>query len=72
MKIFVLIVIANSIHPKLNTDEYLIISIRLVLFSWSSLPIIIDRRMNSISKYFVWNKIRNNGASFCQVINNVS
>jgi len=71
-KIFVSVVIAIIIHPKLNTDEYLIISIRLVLFNWSRLPIAIDRMINRIIKYFAWNKIRKRGGSFCQVISNVS
>jgi len=72
-KIFVSIVIAISIHPRLNTEEYLMISIRLVLFSCRRLPINIDKIINNISiKLFVWNKIKKAGANFCQVIISVS
>jgi len=71
-KTFVSIVIAMSIQPRLNTEEYLIISIKLVLFNCSKLPIIIDKIINSINKVFIWNKIKKAGASFCQVIISVS
>jgi len=72
-KIFVSIVMAMSIHPRLNTEEYLMISIKLVLFSCSSLPINIDKIINNISiKLFIWNKIKKAGANFCQVIMSVS
>jgi len=71
-KIFVSIVMAINIQPRLNTEEYLIISIMCVLFSCSKLPMIIDRRINIINRFLVWNKIKNDGANFCQVIISVS
>jgi len=71
-KTFVSIVIAINIQPRLNTDEYLMISIMFVLFNCSKLPILIDKITNAITKYLVWNKIRKMGANFCQVINRVS
>jgi len=52
MKIFVSITMAISIQPRLNTDEYLMISIMFVLFSCNRLPIIIDKIVNSITRCF--------------------
>jgi len=52
-KIFVSIVMAINIQPMLNTEEYLIISIMFVLFSCSTLPIIIDKIINIISRFLV-------------------
>jgi len=47
-------------------------SIRLVLFNCNNLPNAIDKIINRISEFFVWNKIRKAGAIFCQVIINVN
>jgi len=66
------ITMAISIQPRLNTEEYLIISIKLVLFNCSKLPIVIDRMINNIKEFFFWNKTKKVGAIFCQVIISVS
>jgi len=69
---FISIMIAISIQPRLNTEEYLIISIIFVLLSCKVLPNPIDNKINRISKNFVWYIIKKIGATFCQVIKIVS
>jgi len=69
---FVSIVMAAINHPRLNTDEYLMISIRFVLFNCNILPINIDSVINIIKYFFICNKIRKIGANFWHVISRVN
>jgi len=71
-KIFVFIWMDNKSHPKLKTEEYLIISIILILFNCRILPIPMDRKIKNSNMAFFCSMTKYNGASFCQVINMVS